>query len=176
MRLWSSKGRDQRNFRYGYFWILYGWKLPQCFAFFVRGGKIASHHHQIIALIDSEEELTRYIAKFYQRAILPKELLVPDIVDANLLSDYFKISVRIPEKGVKKKLVDMASDNAKKQLEDKIELLNREDEMTSKANDELREVLGLEKLDRIELLIMRICLELIMFREWWYLWMAGRLK
>lgn len=121
------------------------------FAFFVRGGKIASHHHQIIALIDSEEELTRYIAKFYQRAILPKELLVPDIVDANLLSDYFKISVRIPEKGVKKKLVDMASDNAKKQLEDKIELLNREDEMTSKANDELREVLGLEKLDRIEL-------------------------
>ena len=45
----------------------------------------------------------------------------------------------------------MASDNAKKQLEDKIELLNREDEMTSKANDELREVLGLEKLDRIEL-------------------------
>ena len=121
------------------------------FAFFVRGGKIASHHHQIIALIDSEEELTRYIAKFYQRAILPKELLVPDIVDANLLSDYFKISVRIPEKGVKKKLVDMASDNAKKQLEDKIELLNREDEMTSKANEELREVLGLEKLDRIEL-------------------------
>ena len=45
----------------------------------------------------------------------------------------------------------MANDNAKKQLEDEIELLSKNEEMTSKANDELREVLGLDKLDRIEL-------------------------
>ncbi|MBR3898425.1 MAG: excinuclease ABC subunit UvrC [Bacilli bacterium] len=122
------------------------------FIFFIRGSRIAGHHHQIIPLIDSEgEELTRYIAKFYEKGILPREVLVPDIVDSELLSNYFEVKVRIPERGVKRKLVLMANDNAKKQLEDEIELINKNEEMTSKANDELREVLGLDKLDRIEL-------------------------
>lgn len=122
------------------------------FVFFVRGSKIAGHHHQIIPLIDSEsEELTRYIAKFYEKALLPKEILVPNITDNNLLSDYFKIKVKVPEKGVKKKLVDMASDNAKKQLEDEYDLVIKTEEKTIKANEELKKVLNLDKLDRIEL-------------------------
>lgn len=120
------------------------------FTFFIRGSRIASHHHQIIPLID-KDELTTYIAKFYEKALLPKEILVPDIVDNKLLEEYFNVSVKIPERGDKKKLVEMASLNAKKQLEDKIELLNKQEEMTSKANDELKKVLGLSKLDRIEL-------------------------
>ena len=122
------------------------------FVFFVRGSKIAGHHHQIIPLIDDEgEELTRYIAKFYDKALIPKEDLVPSITDDELLSDYFKVKVKIPEKGVKKKLVDMASDNAKKQLEDEYELVIKNEEKTVKANEELKEVLCLDKLDRIEL-------------------------
>ena len=122
------------------------------FVFFVRGSRIAGHHHQIIPLIDDEgEELTRYIAKFYDKALIPKEVLVPSITNSDLLSDYFKVKVKIPEKGVKKKLVDMASDNAKKQLEDEYELVIKNEEKTIKANEELKEVLGLDKLDRIEL-------------------------
>ncbi len=122
------------------------------FVFFVRGSRIAGHHHQIIPLIDNEsEELTRYIAKFYDKALIPSEVLVPSIVDSNLLSDYFKVKVKVPEKGVKKRLVDMAADNARKQLEDEYELVIKNEEKTIKANDELRESLGLEKLDRIEL-------------------------
>ena len=122
------------------------------FVFFVRGSRIAGHHHQIIPLIDDEEEeLTRYIAKFYEKALIPKEVLVPSKADEQLLSDYFKVKVKVPEKGVKKKLVDMASDNAKKQLEDEYELVIKNEERTEKANDELKEVLGLNKLDRIEL-------------------------
>lgn len=122
------------------------------FILFIRGSKTQGHHHQIIPLIDSEgEELTRYIAKFYDKGILPREVLVPSIVDEKLLSDYFNIRVKVPERGVKIKLVLMANDNAKKQLEDEIELLSKNEEMTSRANEELREVLGLKKLDRIEL-------------------------
>ncbi len=122
------------------------------FIFFIRGSKIAGHHHQIIPAIDSEEEeLTRYIAKFYDKALVPKEVLVPAIVDDKLLSDYFKISVKVPERGVKKKLVNMASSNAKKQLEDEMELLLKDEQRTSKVNDELKEILNLNKLDRIEL-------------------------
>ena len=122
------------------------------FIFFIRGSRTQGHHHQIIPLIDNEgEELTRYIAKFYDKGVLPREVLVPSIVDDKLLSDYFNVKVKVPERGVKRKLVLMANDNAKKQLEDQIELLSKNEEMTSKANEELREVLSLEKLDRIEL-------------------------
>ena len=122
------------------------------FIFFIRGSRTQGHHHQIIPLIDNEgEELTRYIAKFYDKGVLPREVLVPSIVDDKLLSDYFNVKVKVPERGVKRKLVLMANDNAKKQLEDQIELLSKNEEMTSKANEELRDVLGLEKLDRIEL-------------------------
>lgn len=122
------------------------------FIFFIRGSRIQGHHHQIIPLIDDEgEELTRYIAKFYDKAILPKEVLVPDIVNSELLDSYFDNKIKVPIKGVKKKLVDMARANAKKQLEDEMELLLKDEERTSKVNDELKEILGLEKLDRIEL-------------------------
>ena len=122
------------------------------FIFFIRGSKIAGHHHQIIPLIDDEgEELTRYIAKFYENGVLPREVLIPDIVDEKLLNDYFECHIRVPERGVKKKLVLMADENAKKQLEDQIELINKNEKMTSDANEELRKVLNLDRLDRIEL-------------------------
>lgn len=122
------------------------------FIFFIRGSKIAGHHHQIIPLIDDEgEELTRYIAKFYENGVLPREVLIPDIVDEKLLNDYFECHIRVPERGVKKKLVLMAGENAKKQLEDQIELINKNEKMTSDANEELRKVLNLDRLDRIEL-------------------------
>lgn len=122
------------------------------FVFFIRGSKAQGHHHQIIPLIDSEEEeLTRYIAKFYDKGVLPKEVLVPYIVDTELLSDYYHANFKIPKKGVKQKLIQMANDNARKQLEDEMELLIKKEEMTSKANEELKNVLELKKLDRIEL-------------------------
>ena len=122
------------------------------FIFFVRGSRAQGHHHQIIPLIDTEgEELTRYIAKFYDKGVLPKEVLVPESVDTDLLTEYFKTSFKAPIKGIKKKLIKMANDNAKRSLEDQIELLTKNEEMTSTANEELKEILEMDKLDRIEL-------------------------
>ena len=78
--------------------------------FFIRGGKILERHSKIIPLIDEiEEELTRYIANFYSNNILPKEILVPDIVNTEILEQYFNIKVISPLKGVKKKIVEMAN-------------------------------------------------------------------
>ncbi len=122
------------------------------FILFIRSSKICGHHHQIIPLIDTySEELTRYIAKFYEKALLPKEILIPQIEEEKLLKDYLKISVKVPEKGVKKDLVKMANENAKKTLEDEIELLNKDEEKTYKSNEELRKLLNMDRLDRIEL-------------------------
>ena len=121
--------------------------------FFIRSGKIQERHSKIIPLIDEEsEELTRYIASFYQKdIILPKEILVPNIVDCNLLESFFKINIKSPIKGVKAKIVDMANNNAMIYLNEQFELIKKDEEKTIDANNELKEVLGLTKLDRIEL-------------------------
>ncbi len=122
------------------------------FVFFIRGSKIAQHHHAIIPLIDEvPEELTRYIAKFYETAVLPKEILVPEIVDDTLLQSYFDVKVKKPEKGTKKKLIEMANNNAKRELEEKITLLLRNENKINEANEDLRKILKMDKLERIEI-------------------------
>ena len=122
------------------------------FVFFIRNSKILGHHHNIIPLIDTkEEEFTRYIAKFYDKQVLPKEILAPEITEINLLVDYLKVDVKIPQKGIKKKLINMASDNARRELEEKMTLIIRNEERTGGANEELRRLLNLDVLDRIEL-------------------------
>lgn len=122
------------------------------FVFFIRNSKIQGHHHTIIPLIDnSSEELTRYIAKFYEKTILPKELLVPSIVNKQLLESFLNIKVKEPMKGVKKKLVEMASGNAKRELSEKLELLLKDDEKVILVNDELRKKLNMDRLERIEI-------------------------
>ena len=121
--------------------------------FFIRNSKIIERHSKIFPLIENEdEELTRYIANFYDKGILkPKEILVPSITNIELLNDYLDINVRVPKKGEKLRLVEMASDNAKIALNEKFELIKKDEEKTYDANEELRKILKLDILDRIEI-------------------------
>ena len=103
-------------------------------------------------LIDEvDSELTRYIADFYKNILIPKEILIPDILDENLLSEYLETNVKIPQKGDKHKLIELACDNAKIALEENFELIKRDEAKTIDANEELKNLLGLDKLDRIEI-------------------------
>ena len=121
--------------------------------FFIRNGKIVERHFKIIPTIDEiDEELTRYIADFYSKDVLiPKEVLVPDIVDDNLLKEYLNTNILIPLKGIKHNLVEMACNNAKIKLDEEYELIKKDENKTILANEELREILNLSKLDRIEI-------------------------
>ena len=121
--------------------------------FFIRNGKIVGRHSKIIPMIDTEnDELTRYIATFYDKGvIIPKEILVPNIVDTELLSDYFKVNISTPIRGVKHRIVLMANENAKTSLEENFELIKKDERRTINANESLRKLLGISKLDRIEL-------------------------
>lgn len=121
--------------------------------FFIRNGKIVGKHSKIILTIEEvDEEFNRYIADFYSKDILkPKEILVSNICDVDLLKEFLDINVLIPQKGIKKEIVKMAEMNAKENLMREIELINRNEERTINANEELRKVLKLEKLDRIEI-------------------------
>jgi len=120
--------------------------------FFIRSGKILESHSKIVPIIGEVEEiLNSYIANFYDNFILPKEILVPDLVDDILLEDYLKIKVKKPLKGVKNKLIEMANKNASINIENEFKLIEKDENRTIKANEELKELLKLDKLDRIEL-------------------------
>ena len=120
--------------------------------FFIRGSKIVSRKSKIFDIVDDlEEELTRYIARFYNNLNKPKEILVPSIVDNELLREYLGINVRKPIKGEKLKLVNNACENAKIMLNEKFELIKKDEEKTIMANEELKEKLKLDRLSRIEI-------------------------
>ena len=120
--------------------------------FFIRGSKIVQRKSKIFDIVDSvEEELTRYIARFYNNLNKPKEILVPDIVDSNLLSNYLEVNVKVPLKGEKKRLIDMACDNAKISLNEKFELIKKDEEKTIEANESLRKILNMDRLSKIEI-------------------------
>ncbi len=121
--------------------------------FFIRGGKILERHSAIFPLVDEvENEVSRYIATFYEKDILPpKEIMMPEIPGISELESYLEIPIHVPIRGVKKKLVDMACKNAEIALNEKFELIKRDEDRTIGANEELKEVLHLKKLDRIEL-------------------------
>ena len=120
--------------------------------FFIRGSKIVERKSKIFDIVDDiGEELTRYIARFYTNLNKPKEILAPNIVDDKLLSEYLEINVKKPVKGEKLKLVNNACENAKIMLNEKFELIKKDEEKTILANEELKEKLKLERLSRIEI-------------------------
>ena len=121
--------------------------------FFIRGGKIVERHSKIMPLIDDiENVLTRYVAEFYSKDILtPREILLPENTNEKILEEILKTNIKIPQKGTRKSLVEMANNNAKNGLLEKFELIKRDEQKTIDANEELKNILKLEKLDRIEI-------------------------
>ena len=119
---------------------------------FIRGCKIVERHKTIVPLIDEvNEQLTNYIATFYESGVIKPNLIVaPEIVDESIKS-YLNINIEKPSKGIKKKLVMMANENAEISLNEKYELIKKDEERTEGANNELKEKLGLKKLERIEI-------------------------
>ena len=120
---------------------------------FIRGGKIVGRHSKITPIIDEvNDELNRYIVSFYEKGVLkPKEILVPSIVDSNIIESVLEVKVKAPQKGLKLKLVDMANENAKISLENEFEMIKRDEKKTSGANDKLAQLLNINPLDRIEI-------------------------
>ena len=120
--------------------------------FFVRNGLLVGRHEDIVQTLDNvEEDIIEYIIKFYDKNnILPNKILICDDVYKELLEKYLNIEVFVPKKGKLKSLIDLAMENAKQKLESEEETLSKNDEARKKAIDELKELLHLEKLSRME--------------------------
>ena len=119
--------------------------------FFIRGGTLFGREKKIInTLSDKDDALMEYIIKFYEKNILPKEIIVPDFIDYELLSNYLKIKVETRIKGDIKKLLSLAEENAKIYLEEKETELTKNEEKRLLAIEELKSLLNVHNVSRME--------------------------
>ena len=119
--------------------------------FFIRDGLLFGRHNEIVSSLgDIKSEIIEYLIKFYEKALLPHELYIPQVIDKELVSNYFNIKVYTPQKGKLKSLLDLAYENAKEQMELQEETLKRDDEERKKALEELKNLLNVNSVRRME--------------------------
>lgn len=129
--------------------------------FFVRGGKLIGREHFFLTADDTDDPaqvVSSFITQYYSGApFIPRELMLEtDIPDRQLIERWLterrgsKVVIRIPQRGMKEKLVALAHDNAEMVLSKDRERLKREELRTIGAVREIAELLGLRRADRME--------------------------
>ena len=118
---------------------------------FVRNGKLIGANSEIYPVMENYlEELEYYIAMFYNKKEIPKEILLPDEVDDNILKEIIDTKFIRISKGNKRKLLNMAKENAEINLDNNFERYQQKLNKTSGANDELSALLGIS-INRIDI-------------------------
>ena len=126
--------------------------------FFIRGGRLIGRDHFYLKIAENDtksEILSSFIKQFY--AGTPAELMLPEeIEDQEIIEEWLttrrehKVRLRIPKKGTKEKLVELAQKNAQMVLKNDKERLKREEGRTIGAVKELEKILGLTGIIRME--------------------------
>ncbi|MFB4325373.1 excinuclease ABC subunit UvrC [Priestia sp. BR_2] len=106
---------------------------------------------------ETEKKLTADTSEEQQEVLVQAQAeqaeaagLVDAAGGAAALQEWLGVKVHVPQRGLKKQMVGMASDNAKVSLDEKFRLIERDEERTSVAAANLGEVIGLQSLNRIE--------------------------
>ena len=129
--------------------------------FFIRDGRLIGRDHFYLRIAQGDENaeiLSSFIKQFYAGTpYIPGELMLPvepeerEILEAWLGEKRgHKVHFRIPKKGEKEKLVELAAKNAKMVLEKDKERIKREEGRTIGAVKEIEKLLGLNNLVRME--------------------------
>ena len=128
-----------------------GWMCVQ--VFFVRQGKLIERDVSLFPIYNEpEEEILTYLGQFYEKAnhIKPKEILIPDEMDTALAEQLLEVKVLKPQRGQKKELVKLAIKNSRIALNEKFSLIERDEERSIKAVENLGSLLGIYTPHRIE--------------------------
>ena len=121
---------------------------------FVRGGRVTgAKSYAVETAADETERLAQFIYQFYKDgASVPEEVILNEFCgEDDLIKDYLyslkgkKVEIIYPKLGVKKSLADMCAKNAGEYLEKQIVLIRHKDDMTVRACERLKEILGLKK-------------------------------
>ena len=128
--------------------------------FFIRGGKMIGRDHFFLHTAGEGKTavLSSFIKQFYAgTAMIPKEIMIEsEIEDREIIETWLsnrrgtKVQIRVPKKGTKEKLVELAKNNAKLVLEKDKERLKREEGRTIGAVKEISKLLNLSSTQRME--------------------------
>jgi excinuclease ABC subunit C len=136
----------------------------------MRQGKIIDHHQIVFAYVgDIIESVLSYLLQFYETQ-MPDELLFSDRFTMEDIDPYFGKIALIPQKGDKRKLVDLATKNADYDLEHHFMLYRHRDEKRQKALEDLSELVGsnvrhIEVFDNAQLFGTAPISALIVFKD-----------
>lgn len=128
-----------------------GWMCVQ--VFFIRQGKLIEREVSMFPIHNEpEEDILTYLGQFYSKNehFKPKEVLVPEGVNTEMAETLLEVKVLQPQRGQKKELVRLASKNAGIALTEKFSLIERDEERTIKAVENLGEQMGIYTPHRIE--------------------------
>lgn len=129
--------------------------------FFIRSGRLIGRDHFYLKSAENDTEgeiLSSFIKQFYAGTpYIPAELMLPEeIEDQDIIEEWLtakrerRVHLRIPKKGTKEKLVELAQKNAQMVLKNDRERLKREEGRTIGAVKELEKILGLKDIIRME--------------------------
>lgn len=129
--------------------------------FFMRQGKMIGRDHFYIkvALEDTRPQiLSSFLKQFYAGTpFIPRELLLQEeIEDSDVIEQWLsqrrgqRVYVRVPKKGTKEKIVELAVENAAMVLRKDSERIKREEGRTIGAVKEIAGWLGMQEIGRIE--------------------------
>ena len=124
--------------------------------FFIRGGKLIGQNHFLVEGTGEETQenvVQEFVKQYYQTAnFIPQEILLPaDLTEASIIESWLrhkkgrKVEIQVPVRGDKRKLVEMATENATHALQQIKAEMRAKLGNTGKALSELAEALGLEK-------------------------------
>ena len=129
--------------------------------FFIRGGKLIGREHYYMTNVSGllrRDILQQFIQQFYAGTpFLPRELILQEAVeDMEVLEQWLsgkrgsRVYLRVPMKGTKEKLVELAAQNAALILSKDKEKIRREEGRTIGAVREIAALLHLEHISRME--------------------------
>lgn len=129
--------------------------------FFIRSGRLIGRDHFYLKSAENDTEgeiLSSFIKQFYAGTpYIPAELMLPEeIEDQDIIEEWLtarrerRVHLRIPKKGTKEKLVELAQKTAQMVLKNDRERLKREEGRTIGAVKELEKILGLKGIIRME--------------------------
>ncbi|MGO3170409.1 MAG: excinuclease ABC subunit UvrC [Bavariicoccus seileri] len=140
--------KDRDVFAYD---VMRGWVSIQ--VFLLRQSTVIKREAASFPLYDDPaDEVSSYIGQFYQEEnhILPKEILLPEALDADLIAETLGVTVRQPKRGRLKRLLDLASQNSHLALAEKFRMEDRKELKTVGAIEQLSEALKLPYIKTIE--------------------------
>lgn len=138
-----------------------GWMSVQIL--YMRQGKMIKRNSSLFPYFgNAYDDFMTFVGQYYsENTALPKEIYLPSSDDdvanettgesaAEELEAWLKVKVHVPKRGAKTKMVGMANQNAQISLDEKFKLIERDEERSIRAVENLGQWMGMEAIHRIE--------------------------